>query len=771
MYSGAGYLIFVLSLLSCESTDDSIMGKVYHNFTGYFNAFHNAKLEYERGIIAIRTTQDYSKKAKLTIFPSLENAASGKQFFDNVIRKTSIVLQAHAASDLSDDALLLLGKAYYHQKEFQPAERKFKEILSNYPEGDVVDEATFWYGRTLAAMQIFEEARAVLGSVILSEKSSPNVRGEAHFVLAQLALSDNDFAETTRQIELGIPLVKDYDLRARAAFVLARVYDQIGDFKKAAESYKLILTLDPNFDLKYTAELSYGIDLREQKVYDEAIRVFEDMLGDDKNFEKFGDIRYELAECYTQIERLGVSINLYLEIIRKSPRTESAAKSFFRLGRIRQEISRDYEAAKALYDTARVQYPQGEIAQEAKIASERVEKILWLYETIGTLDSTIQLGVVAVTKESKMVDSLKEAKRIQDSLALTQGTSSLLNRRKRFEYRRTFFVSMGFRDAFNEIASVGNQLVLRSKERKTYKTAPDTSTLYNYKFELLNRYSEIASFFHFTLPIPDSAIYWYKFTVKKCTEEERKFPDSLAMAVSRLKETCLFSLSDVYRSMNNAVVQDSLFQIILKSYPKGRYSNRIRVFYNLPMLSEIKPDEALYAKAVEATNDRNAKRAFQLLDSLQSFFPKSSFIPKAILAKGYLFETELRNRDSALTEYQLLASRFPDSPEFNTISEKLKIWEAYLNGIDSSKSIKPTSSDSSKAPNFIPLNDSLKSSSLPNKENSVKPPGSISPAILPSSPSKPERSTPDTAQSKSLFSLPSQTQQKSNPPQRQNPKK
>jgi len=330
---------------------------------------------------------------------------------------------------------------------------------------------------------------------------------------------------------------------------------------------------------------------------------------------------------------------------------------------------------------------------------------------------------------------------------------------------------MGFRDAFNEIASVGNQLVLRSKERKSYKPAPDSATLFNYRVELLNRYSEIASFFHFTLPLADSAIYWYRYSIKICGEQEKGFPDSLARVVSRLKETCLFSLSDVYRSQNNAVLQDSLFKILLELYPRGKYSNRIRSFYNLPLLSLFKPDEVLYTQAIQATNSGDATRAFQFLDSLKTIFPQSGLMPKALLARAFLFETALRNRDSALSEYKLLASRFPESPEFNSVSEKLKIWETFLNQADSGKSVKRSSVDSAKATAPTSAIDSAKASALPKGENSLNPPSSPLPAIPLDAPKVPTKNPADSIRSKPLFQLPPEPSAKTKPPMGQNPKK
>ncbi|PIO47827.1 MAG: hypothetical protein CMR00_08045 [[Chlorobium] sp. 445] len=341
------FLLLTFSFSACSPDDKSPIANLYHEFTAYFNAYYNATVEYEKGLKAMKGSVSYDRNARLQIFVSLENAAQGKQFFDRVIEKTALVIKAHPNSSIADNALLLMGRAYYYQREFAAAERKFKEVISNYTDSDVLDAATFWYGRCLAQQQQTLQAKEILGSVIASPRTSAAVRADAHFALAELAIRDEAFQEAIKQIELGLPLAVDIEQKARAAFVLARIYDQLGDFKSAATYYQAVLKLNPDFELQYAALLSYALDLREQKEYEAAERVLLRILGDDKYLDKFPEVRYELAQCYELQDRLGKALDLYIEIIRRHKKTEFSARSYLRLGLIKQEISRDYAAALA----------------------------------------------------------------------------------------------------------------------------------------------------------------------------------------------------------------------------------------------------------------------------------------------------------------------------------------------------------------------------------------------------------------------------------------
>ncbi len=643
---------------SCARDDASLAGNLYHNFTAFFNAYYNAGVEYEKGIKAMKSSVSYDRNARLQIFISLENAQQGKQFFDKVIEKAGAVVQAHPNSDLADNALLLMGRAYYYQREFQPAERKFKEVISNYPTSDILDEATFWYGRTLSQQQQTSEAREILGGVIASPRTAPNVRADAHFSLAELAIRDEAFDEAEKQIRLGLPLATDNDRKATAAFVLARIYDQLGKYDQAAQFYQLVLSLDTDYELRYAAQLSYALDLREQNNLDEAIEAFMRMLSDDKNLDKFAEIRYELSQCYEKQDRLGKAIDLYLEIIRKNPRTEGAAKSYYRLGLIKQDISRDYETARALFDSSKIEFAQGEINKAASEASERMTKILSLYEAVAALDSTIRLGIVSQKKTEKPRDTLD-----------AQPDAPTVQRTRR-DYRRSAFLASGARDAF------GDTLTTRQTEKRqriVFDAARDTATLLGYKRELLNRYSGIGNFYQTTLPIPDSAIHWHRFTLRAIDDSLNVFPDSMKPAVRALQEPILYALADAHRLKNELSETDSIYKLMLERYPKSRYAERIRIYYNMPSDAvEQTKDYALYQSAIAGIERREFRLSLKRLDSLLTRYPRSPLRPKALLAKGYIYETSVALPDSAIAIYKQLELQYPSSPEALSIQAKLQ---------------------------------------------------------------------------------------------------
>lgn len=645
----------MLSLWGCAKDDDSLFGKSFHNFTSFFNAYYNARAEFAKGILSIRSTQTYGRLAKLEIFPSLESAASGKAQFDAVIVKTTSIVRYHPTGDLVDDALLLLGKAYYYNREFQPAERKFKEILTNYESGDVVDQATLWYGRTLAQQRSQTEAKEILGRVIESAKSDANTKGDAHYALAELAIGEEEYAEAIKQITLGNALTTDRDLQARATFTLARIHDLLSEYDKAAAAYFKVVELDPLYELRYAAQLNYAVDLREQKRVDESIATLLRMLDDDKNLEKFAEIRYELSVCYERQDRVGRAIDLYLEIIRRHPKTEQSARSYYRLGSIQQDINRKYASAKAFYDSSKTEFTTGDIFTLASQAAATMERIVTLQEAVAGLDSVIALGVTVKTVKDTVkveVDSLQLANSVQ--------------RRTRREYRRSYTLAFGGTDAFGE-----TEIKTQQTQKRVFTSATDTVMLRGFQKEGIDKKFAVGNFYHITLPIADSATKWYRQTLSEIALDRNRPLDARYLA--NTAELTLYSLADIYRALNDTAQVDTLYGQLLREYPRGKYSNRVRTYYNHPLLSlrEQEPELSLYNDGFALLDDSRPQEAIDRFKIITATYPASPLVPKAMLAEGYAYEKFLSTPDSAVAAYKRLAVKFPQSAEAKSVSEKL----------------------------------------------------------------------------------------------------
>lgn len=662
--------VFPLLFQACASDNDSFFGHAYHNFTAYFNAYYNAKIEFEKGLKAQQTDPSLQiSSTQLDIFPPVNDKSQGQEYFTNVITKTSDILKSHPLSDVADDALLLMGKSYYYKAQFQSAERKFQEIITNYPQSELLDEASFWYGRTLYQEYNTVGAQEVLQSVISSPKAHEEVKALCRFSLAELAIRDGNYDDAIQIIEQGLPANTDDNIRSRAAYTLARLYNIRGKNDKAAKAYSMVSDLNPTYELRYASLVGYAVSLRENGRYKESADVLTEMLSDNKNLERFGDIRYELATTYARQNKLDKAVDLYIEIIRRHPKTEPSAKSYYQLGLLRRDVMRDFKGARAFFDSSRTEYGRGQISTLATEAAQTSQRLVYLYETVSALDSTIRLGIIKQSAEQLAADQKKQQGKSAEPNQTAQQVDQS-RKRTRKDYRKSAFLARGGKDAFRETS--GSQTSAQAKP--SFEAAHDTATFMRYRKELIVKQAAIGNYFHVTYPVMDSAMSWYRLTLTNIKAVQPIPYDSLEEQVRQVNEVVLFSIADLYRSAGDTAQAKLAYQKLMEDFPKSRYINVARANLGLPQLTQRErlPDRTMYEEAYAYLDHKNPQKALYTLKEMIRSYPKSSLLPKAMLSVGFIYEHHLGQPDSALSAYQQLESKFSNSPEAKSVSDKVK---------------------------------------------------------------------------------------------------
>ncbi|MBI2417076.1 MAG: hypothetical protein HYV28_04110, partial [Ignavibacteriales bacterium] len=124
------YIIFILPaflFIGCS---------VWEDFTTYFNLYYNTVDVFEQA------EQQLNEQRK-DPFAKFDAPVPGSvlPLLDKVIEKCSRILQFNANSRYVDDALIMIGKAFYYQKNYLKALRKFQELIATKSESDLVPEA------------------------------------------------------------------------------------------------------------------------------------------------------------------------------------------------------------------------------------------------------------------------------------------------------------------------------------------------------------------------------------------------------------------------------------------------------------------------------------------------------------------------------------------------------------------------------------------------------------------------------------------------------
>jgi tetratricopeptide (TPR) repeat protein len=162
-----------------DFTSYLFMGNRIENFSAYFNKFFEAKQDFDEAMEEYRTSfiSTYNRRLdSLGITPPI--TSSVKEKLDRSIERASKIIQFHKSSKYIDDAVLIIGKAYYFETDYINAERKFNEFLLRLSSSELTDEALLYLARTKIKTGRQEEGTKIFKQLI-DESDNKDVRSLA----------------------------------------------------------------------------------------------------------------------------------------------------------------------------------------------------------------------------------------------------------------------------------------------------------------------------------------------------------------------------------------------------------------------------------------------------------------------------------------------------------------------------------------------------------------------------------------------------------------
>ena len=397
---------FLLSSAGCGRI--SFVSERYDNFTAYYNTFYNAERSFREGVEVLdQTTAPIDRREYIDVFPAPEQAVNDQKFQAS-IDKSADVLRDHPNSKWIDDALVLIGKSYYYQRNYVSAEQKFREAIDL---GSALeDEARLWLARTLIASGSHDEARdhlqTSLGADDLSARWEPSLR----LALGELHVKRGAFEEAVDELAAGLEDIRDNRLEARGWFLLGQVYETLGRYEEAVDAFDRVTGAHPRYELSYAAQLSA---VRIEGLYvdgDSALRKLRRMERDDKNYTSRFELAYVRGLIYQSEGYAGDARALYQDILYGSDGQISNVRGriHYALGELYRDAYNDYQTAAAHFDTARtaIQEPASsagggtsiepqyapEAITDASLQADMFGSFALVSDRIAEMDSLLHLG-------------------------------------------------------------------------------------------------------------------------------------------------------------------------------------------------------------------------------------------------------------------------------------------------------------------------------------------------------------------------------------------
>lgn len=358
------YLFLLMSpwfMLGCSSEKDAAFNRLFHNTTGYYNAYYIGKehiKEIEASIMA-SYKPDYDKI--LHIFPPLDStlATTHKDKLEDCIKKASMVIQYHKISKWVDDSYNLIGQARMYGYDFPNAITTFKYVNTKGEDPD----ARHW--AIVNLMRVFIEtgdlANAEAASDFL-EQEYLNKENLKYLYLTRAyyyqVLDDKD--NMVKNLVLSVPLLSKPE-RARTYFIIGQVYQEIGFQSAAYEYYKRCIGSHPEYELSFYAKLNIAsvTELKNDGDLQVIRKYFKKLVNDEKNIEFKDRIYYENARFELRLGNLDRALkNFNLSIRSSTNNPKQKGLSYLSLGRIYYDTLKDFSIAQAYYDSAVNSLPQ-----------------------------------------------------------------------------------------------------------------------------------------------------------------------------------------------------------------------------------------------------------------------------------------------------------------------------------------------------------------------------------------------------------------------------
>ncbi len=385
------------SLTSCSQHGTGITNQAYHNLTAHYNAYYLAKEKLTEAEVALfqNRKEDYTRV--LDVLTPLDSTQSGsvKTQAEYAIQKASIAIQRHKNSKWLDDSYLVVGKARHLLMDYPNAIETYKYVNTESKSPTAQHQAMIGMLQAFTEMKDYSYARAVIER-LRKEKLKKRDLVEFYLARAQYHLQQQEYDPTLAVLKKTVRMMRRGERRARVHFIIAQLYQEIEKSADAYKHYTATLRNNPSFELAFYARL-HSIEVYQSKGAQGNKRLmanFRKLLHDAKNAEYKDKIYYHMALYEYREKRYRKAID-YLKQSVSANTNDPAQKgyAFLKMGEIYYENLKQYDLAKAYYDSTLTALPQTAPGYEAIAKRQKVlDGFVSNITTIQTEDSLQRLA-------------------------------------------------------------------------------------------------------------------------------------------------------------------------------------------------------------------------------------------------------------------------------------------------------------------------------------------------------------------------------------------
>ena len=625
---------------------------VWTNFTTYFNLYYNSSDLFNQAETEIKTQNKEIFSTDEKPLPTLASTNIQK-----VIEKCSQILQFHSQSSFVDDALLMLGKCFYYQDNYEKGLRKFNELLSTQPNSDLVLEADLWIGKTQMKMKNYDSALVTLKNVVEKGQKDGNrkIVEDAYVEEIKYRIIQQDYSGAISLLEDFLKVSRNSETNAQAAYELGLLYVDQGDLPNAIKSFKSVNNYSPTYEVQLNSEIELGKTLRENGEPGKALDIFNSMRSQAKYMDAFNQIEVQKGITLYKMNRVNEAVDQLVDVDTLYSRTPSAGLAEYELAKIFETEYKDFDSASVYYNKALTNSLPEDYVKDARNKVDLLKK----YHDIVTGFEKIKKDILYVQKPEEFV---------KDSVAYVQKQSELEQENRLKENR---LIENRLRDnptqeKVKDTANTSARPFLRQPVQVDKNNIPPQRpviTIDSLQHNFVSTEFELGNILFTEFNLPDSAYRYYDDIVTNHPK-------------SKYEARALYALGSYFLVENDTVKADSLFNIIYNNYKNENIVNAAANKLNKPFINlNYDSVETLYSAAEKQLDSSKFDSSLINFYAIFKNHPKSVYAAKALYASGWVLENKLNLVDSAAVVYDTLAAEYPASVYSKAIMPKLSFYK------------------------------------------------------------------------------------------------
>lgn len=318
----------------------------------YFNTFYNAETSFDEGYaLHEKVLRDHPDSLVA------EPPEGARAKYDRAIEKAIKVLDVYPKDKKwHDDALFLLGKSYYYEKEFGKSVRRLRQLREEYPESKYVPESYVFIARDYIGQEELAKAEEALRFALDRYPALDNDQNVS-LLLVEIAIRREGKAQAIDLLEKARAGVRSEEKKQELLLRVSELYMDLNQYEKAATLLKSAPRSKKDALREYRIDRNLVMcDIKLDSLAS-ALTLIKGMLANKLYVPYAKDILFVKGSIFTRQGRVDEAIAVFKQIIGnrsdttalKSDTSRIASRALYELGLLYQKKKGSYKEAEKYF--------------------------------------------------------------------------------------------------------------------------------------------------------------------------------------------------------------------------------------------------------------------------------------------------------------------------------------------------------------------------------------------------------------------------------------